>query len=147
MANLVEYKKAALKYEILDTYEAGIELVGTEVKSLRAGHATMDGAFVLIRGGEAFVTGLRIPPFQQKNTPDGYDPDRTRRLLLSKKELRELVGRIAEKGLTIVPLSVYNKSQFLKVKIALVRGKKQHDKRETLKKRTMMREALREARE
>lgn len=147
MPIFAEYKKAGLKYEILDTFEAGIELLGTEVKSLRAHRGTLDGAFVLVRGGEAFVTGLSIPPFQAKNAPEGYDAERTRRLLLTKKELRELVGRTAEKGLTIVPLSVYNKGTVLKLRIALVRGKKKHDKRETLKKRTMMREAEREARE
>lgn len=140
MADLIAHKKARLEYEILEEFEAGLELLGHEVKSLRAGHGKLEGAHVIIRGGEAFVVGMSIPPYQMKNTPTTYDPERTRRLLLTKKEIGELAGSERGKGLTIVPISVYNKGRKLKVKVALARGKKLRDKREDLKKKDTKRE-------
>lgn len=138
--SLVVNKKARLEYEILDTYEAGLKLVGTEVKALRAGQGILEGARVLLRGGEAYLVGATIPPWQPGNPPPGYESDRTRKLLLGAGELRELIGRAESRGLTIIPLSVYNKGRHLKLSIAVVRRKKKHDKRETLKKRTAERE-------
>ncbi|MDE2400003.1 MAG: SsrA-binding protein SmpB [Patescibacteria group bacterium] len=145
MANYAENRKARFNYEILEKYESGIELLGTEVKSVRSGQMSLDGSFVIVRGGEVFLINANIPPYQIKNAPKDYDPLRNRKLLLTKKEIKELTG--SEKtNLTIVPLSVYNKARKIKVSIALVKGKKKFDKRETLKKRDTDREIRREYR-
>ena len=144
MANYAENRKARFDYEILEKYETGIELLGTEVKSVRDGQMSLEGAFVIIRGGEAFLINSNIPPFQPKNAPQDYDPLRNRKLLLTKKEIEELAGSEKNKSLTIVPISVYNKNRKIKVNIALVKGKKKFDKRETLKKRDTDRELRRE---
>ncbi len=135
MTALIENRKARFNYEILDTYEAGIELLGHEVKALRNGLGSLEGAHVTVRGNEVFLIGAHIAPYQPLNTAKDYDPLRNRKLLLNKKEIEELTGFEAKKGLTIVPLSVYNKSSRIKVAIATVRGKKKFDKRETIKKR------------
>jgi SsrA-binding protein len=145
MANLIENKKAGLNYEWLETYETGIELFGGEVKSLKGKQGSLEGARVIIRGGEAYLVGAFVPPYQPSNTVGEYDPCRTRRLLLKKKELAELATRGEQRGLTIIPLSVYNKSRFLKVKIAVARGKKKFDKREDLKKKESKRDIARDA--
>lgn len=144
MANYAENRKARFNYEILEKYETGIELLGTEVKSVRNGQMSLEGAFVIIRGGESFLINANVPPYQVKNAPKDYDPLRNRKLLLTKKELAELAGSEKNKSLTIVPLSVYNKGRKVKVSIALVKGKKKFDKRETLKKRDTDREIRRE---
>ncbi|HYF10023.1 MAG TPA: SsrA-binding protein SmpB [Candidatus Paceibacterota bacterium] len=133
--DLLRHKKAHLNYEILEQFEAGIELEGGEVKSLRAHQGSLEGARAAVRGGEAYLIGATIPPYQPKNTAKDYDPERPRRLLLHKKELAELLGAESRKGLTIVPISMYNKGRKVKVAIAIVRGKKKFDKREDLKKR------------
>jgi SsrA-binding protein len=148
MVNLVDNSKVHFNYEILEKYEAGIELLGFEVKSLKAGHGSLDGAYVLVRGGEAYLTNLFIPPYQENNTPKGYEPRRNRRLLLAKKEIAELASKESGKmGLTVVPISIYNKSNLIKVSVAVVRGKKKHDKRESIKKREVDREVRREFRD
>jgi SsrA-binding protein len=136
-------RKARYDYEILTRFEAGLELVGHEVKSVRAGKVNLRGAFVAVRGEEAFLIGAEIPPYQPKNTPADYDATRARRLLLTEPELAELSAAEHTKGLTIVPLKVYNKGRFLKVEIAIARGKKEFDKREAIKKRDTLREAQR----
>lgn len=141
--NLIEYKKARLKYEILEEFEAGLELYGYEVKSLRNRQGSLDGSHITIRGNEAFIIGSFIPPYQPANAPDSYDPYRIRRLLLRKKEIAKLADREKEKGLTLVPISLYNKGRVIKARIAVVRGKKKHDKRETLKKRDTERDVRR----
>ncbi len=143
MANYAENRKARFDYEILEKYEAGIELLGTEVKSIRSGKMSLEGAFVIVRGGEAFLINANIPPYQPKNTPKDYDPLRNRKLLLTKKEIDELVGSEKNKSLTIVPISVYTKGRKIKIEIALVKGKKKHDKRESIKKRETEREIRR----
>jgi len=143
MANYTENRKARFDYEILEKYEAGIEFLGTEVKSVRGGRMSLEGAFVIIRGGEAFLINANIPPYQAKNAPPDYDPLRNRKLLLTKKEIAELSGSEKNKSLTIVPISVYNKNRKIKVGIALVKGKKKFDKRETIKKRDTDREIRR----
>ncbi|OHA98370.1 MAG: SsrA-binding protein, partial [Candidatus Zambryskibacteria bacterium RIFCSPHIGHO2_12_FULL_38_37] len=107
--SLITNKKARFNYEILDTYVAGIELFGFEVKSLKAGQGSLEGAHITIRGGEAYVVGMFVPPYQPANTPKDYDPYRNRKLLLTKKEISELVSIDQKNRLTIVPLSVYNK--------------------------------------
>jgi SsrA-binding protein len=140
---LAENKKAFYDYEILETLEAGIELVGVEVKSLRAHGATLEGAHVIIRGGEAFLIQMSIPPFQVANTPKDYDPIRVRRLLLNKAEINKLANIESGRGLTIVPIKVYNKNRVIKVAVAVARGKKEFDKRQSIKKRESDRESRR----
>jgi SsrA-binding protein len=135
MPNYVDNTKARFNYEILEEYEAGIELLGFEVKSIREKHGRLEGAHVIVRGGEAFVVGMDLPPFQPKNTPENYSPTRTRKLLLKKSEVSELADKEGTKGLTLIPLSLYSKGTKLKIKIAVVRGKKKFDKRDTIKKR------------
>jgi len=141
--NLVEHKKARFDYEVLEEYEAGIELLGHEVKSLRAHHGKLEGSHVIVRGGEAYITGMSVPPYQPKNTPKEYDPARTRKLLLTKKEIAALAVFEGQKGLTIIPLSVYNKKSKLKVRIAVARGRKKYDKRAVLKERESKRQIQR----
>jgi SsrA-binding protein len=138
--SLVVNKKVHLNYEILDKYEAGLELLGTEVKSLRAKQGSLDGAHVIVRGDEVFLVGAYIPPYQSGNVGKEYDPQRTRKLLLTAKEVAELAGTEKQKGLTIVPISVYNKGRFLKLSLGVGRGKKKFDKRQDLKKRDVERE-------
>ncbi|MDB5189628.1 MAG: SsrA-binding protein SsrA-binding protein [Parcubacteria group bacterium] len=139
-ATLIENKKARMRFEIIDTYAAGLELEGTEVKSLRAKRGSLEGARVVIRGSEAYMLGMSIPPFQVKNTAETYDPERTRKLLLNKKEIAQLLDVEAQKGLTIVPLEVYTSGRYLKVRIATARGKQAADKRETLKRKAAERD-------
>lgn len=142
--SLIQNKKIHFNYEILERYEAGIELLGIEVKALRAGRGSLEGSHVTIRGGEAYLIGATIAPYQTGNTPKGFDATRNRRLLLTKEEIAELATKESKKGLTIVPVNVYNKNHKLKVEIAVVRGKKAHDKRETIKKREAERDVMRE---
>lgn len=141
--NLIEHKKARLNYELLEEYEAGIELFGYEVKSLRARHGKLEGAHIIVRDGEAYIVGMSIPPYQPANTPAEYDPARSRRLLLTKKELAALAEFEGQKGLTIVPISVYNKGDKLKMRIAVARGRKKYDKRAVLKERDTERDMRR----
>jgi len=144
MANYAENRKARFDYEILEKYEAGIELLGTEVKSVRGGRMALEGSFVIVRGGEAFLINANIPPYQPQNAPADYDPLRNRKILLTKKEIAELAGSEKNRSLTIVPLAVYNKGRKIKVSLALSKGKKKFDKRETIKKRETDREIRRE---
>ena len=132
---VVENKRVGFDYTILEEMEAGLELFGFEVKSLRAGHGSLKGAHVVARGGEAYLVGASIPAWQVLNAPKGYDPERTRRLLLSTKEIAHVASAEGEKGLTIVPLKVYNKSRHLKLLIAIARGKKKEDKRRSIRER------------
>lgn len=132
---LADNKKARFDYEIVETLEAGIELFGMEVKSIKTHGATLDGAYVTIRGGEAYMMQMSVPPYQPSNTPPDYDPLRIRKLLLTKREIRKLADIEAGKGLTIVPIKVYNKGKKVKIEIGIARGKKQFDKRATIQKR------------
>lgn len=142
--SLITNKKAYFDYEISDTYSAGLELFGYEVKSLRKGQGSLEGSHVTVRGNEAYLVGAFVPAFQEKNAPIDFDSRRNRRLLLTSKEIQE-IGKIEKtKGLTIVPISVYNKGRVLKVDLGVGKGKKKHDKRETLKKQTVDRETRRE---
>lgn len=140
---LIENKKARFNYEIGETYEAGIKLFGYEVKSLRKGLGSLDGAYAVVRGGETFLIGAEIPPFQAKNAPANYDPRRNRKLLLTKKEIRALSQEENKKGLTIVPISVYSKGRKIKVTLGIGKGKKKFDKRQSIKKREADREIRR----
>lgn len=139
-------KRAHFDYEILETYETGMELRGFEVKAIKSGRMSLSGSFAVIRGNEAFLLNAVVSPYQAANTPAGYEPERTRRLLLKKSEIQELIGKTAQKGLTLVPLKVYTKRSRVKCLIGLCRHKKQHDKRETIKKREATREIKRSLR-
>ena len=140
---LVEYKKALLKFSTVETFSAGVELFGGEVKSLRDKLGSLDGARVVVRGGEAFIVGMTIPPYQPANTPKDYDPERPRRLLLEKKEIAHLAVEESKKGLTIIPLEVYTAGRLVKARIAIVRGKGKSDRREDIRKRDASRETQR----
>ncbi len=135
MSNYAENKKAYFNYEVLDKYEGGIELLGNEVKSIRASKISFEGAFIIVRGGEVFLINANIQPYQVKNTDKNYDPLRNRKILVTKKEIRELGDTEKNKSLTIVPLALYSKGSKIKISFALMRGKKKFDKRETIKKR------------
>lgn len=126
-------------YEILEKYTGGISLLGNEVKSLRQGHASLGESFIVLENGEFFLVKAYIAPYQIKNNV-GYDPYRKRKILIHKKELRELVQQKSAAGLTLVPLALYTDGRFIKVHFALVRGKQKHDKRETIKKRDAQRD-------
>lgn len=144
MTVFVDNRKAHFNYTVEDTYEAGIELYGFEVKSIKKGQGNINSAFCIIRGGEAYVIGMHIPPYQPNNTDPTYNPDRTRRLLLSKKDTKKLGEKDDIKGLTLVPLSLYSKGPYIKVSVAIAKGKKVFDKRETIKGRDLDREMERE---
>ena len=144
MTVYIDSRKAHFNYSVEETFEAGIELSGSEVKSIKKGQGNINSAFCIIRGGEAYIVGMNIPPYQPNNTGAGYDPEQNRRLLLSKKEIKKLAEKDNIKGLTLVPLSLYSKGRYIKVGIAVARGKKVFDKRETIKKRDLDREISRE---
>ena len=133
-------KKAFHDYHVLDKYEAGMELTGTEVKSLRDKGATLKDSYIIFKAGEAFLFGAHISPYSHGNR-ENHDPERTRRLLLHHREIEKLESQVVEKGLTIVPLRLYFKGGRVKAEIAVVRGKKLYDKRETERKREADREA------
>ena len=135
MTTYVSNKKAKFDYELKDFIEAGLVLAGYEVKSIKLGRAKLDGAHVIVRGGEAFLVGASISPYQPANMPKDYDAEAPRKLLLSKKELTLLERESEQAGLTIVPIRLYNLGRKIKLEIALARGKKKTDKRETIKKR------------
>jgi len=135
-------KRAYFDYEILETYEAGIELKGFEVKAVKSGRINLAGSYVIIHNNQAWLLNTDIPPYQPKNTPADYDSKRTRRLLLNKSEIKSLIGRTQEKGLTLIPLKVYTKGKGgkIKVEIGLAKSRKKVDKRELIKKREDLRE-------
>ena len=128
-------RQARYLYEILETHEAGIELVGTEVKSIRAGKVNLRDGYAFIKNGEVWLSNVHISPYQATGQYFNHDPLRIRKLLLHRKEINKLIGQTEQKGLTLVPLKMYLKKGRVKVAIGLGRGKKLHDKRETAKKR------------
>lgn len=138
-------KKATFDYEILDRFEAGILLIGAEVKSLREGHAKLDGAFVRIIGSEAYLVNAQIFPYVYAR-PENYDPKRTRTLLFHRKELISLKSKMDGANLTLIPLSWYTKGPFVKLEVGLARGKKQYEKREKKRKEEQKLELEREFR-
>jgi len=135
-------RKARHEYEIIDTYEAGLVLKGPEVKSIREGKLSFQDAYATVDGGEVWLHSLHISPYEQANRFN-VDPVRKRKLLLNKSEIRRLIGKVEEKGLTLVPLDVYFTRGRAKLTLALARGRKTHDKREKLKRQTQEREARR----
>lgn len=144
MTVYIDNRKAHFNYSIEESFEAGIELNGFEVKSIKKGQGNINSAFCIVRGGEAYILNMNIPPYQPHNTDPGYDPERTRKLLLSKKEIKKLAEKDDIKGLTLVPTSLYSKGRYIKVSVAVGRGKKVFDKRDTIKKRELDREISRE---
>ncbi len=134
---------ARFQFEILETYEAGIQLVGTEVKSIRAGKVNLKDGFALIRDGEAFLMNVHIAPHDSTRQTYNHDPRRNRKLLLHRDQLRSLMGKVEQQGLTLVPLKMYMKRGWVKIVIGLARGKKLHDKREDIKRRDDQRDMQR----
>ena len=143
MKLIANNKKAFHDYFIEDTYEAGIALVGTEVKSLRAGKCSVKESFIRVENGEVYIYGMHISPYEKGNIFN-KDPLRVKKLLLHKYEINKLLGKIKEKGYTLVPLQVYFKDGKVKVEIGLARGKKLYDKREAIAKKDQRREAEKE---
>ena len=135
MSDYAFNRQAGYDYEFLDKYEAGLVLSGQEVKSVRAGHISLQGAYVVIKDDEVWLLNANIPPYQPNNAPADYDPTRSRKLLLHKNEIRSLIGRSKQAGLTLVPIRVYNKLGKIKLEFVLARGKKTRDKRETIGRR------------
>jgi SsrA-binding protein len=127
--------RARFDYELLEKFEAGLVLSGFEVKALKSGRGALAGSHVVVRGNEAYLVGAEVAPYQANNLPAGYERGRSIKLLLTKKELAALAGAEKQKGLTIVPLEVYNRGRRLKLRLAIARGKKKYDKRETIKRR------------
>ncbi|BAY44927.1 tmRNA-binding protein SmpB [Scytonema sp. HK-05] len=136
-------RQARYLYEILETYEAGIELTGTEVKSIRAGKANLQDGYALIRDGEVWLINAHISPYTSSGQYFNHEPRRTRKLLLHREQIRKLIGKVEQQGLTLVPLKMYLKRGWVKVSIALGKGKKVHDKREDIKRRQDQREMQR----
>ena len=137
--NVTVNRKARYEYEILQVYEAGIVLQGTEVKALREGKANLVDSYGLLKDNEIWLIGAHISEYTQGNI-NNHDPTRTRKLLMNRSEIRKLIGKVKEKGLTLVPLRIYFKKGRVKIEIALAKGKKVHDKRETIAKRDFNRD-------
>jgi SsrA-binding protein len=140
--SIARNRRARYDYEILDTWEAGLVLQGTEVKSLRAGQANLNDAFGVVREGEVFLINLHIAPYSHGGR-DNHEPTRTRKLLMHAQEIRRLIGDVERKGLTLVPLELYFREGRAKVRMALAKGKQAHDRRDDIKKRDAERELAR----
>jgi SsrA-binding protein len=140
MTVLAENKKAYYNYEILEKFEAGVVLIGQEVKSIKTRGINLTGSYIIIRDEEIYWIGSKISAYQPKNAPPDYDPERPRKLLLKKSEIKYLIGKSRQKGLTLIPLRLYTKNRKIKIEFGIVRGKKKFDKRELIKKRETERE-------
>ncbi|MFH1193320.1 MAG: SsrA-binding protein SmpB [Candidatus Jorgensenbacteria bacterium] len=139
MSELAVNRRALFEYDVAERFAAGVVLTGHEVKSAKAGRFDLAGAHAIIRNGECFLVGATIHSFQPENAPEGYDAARTRKLLLSRKEIKYLTGKL-QSGLTLVPLKTYTHHGLIKIELGLGKGRKQHDKRELIKKREVRRE-------
>ena len=137
--NIAENRKAFHDYHVIETFEAGIVLVGTEVKAIREGSANLRDSFALLEDGEVWLYNVHINPYTHRGY-SSHEPTRKRKLLLHRREIRKLIGKTVEKGLTLVPTRLYFQNGHVKVALALARGKQAHDKRETIKKREADRE-------
>ncbi len=146
MKIFAENKKAYFNYEILERFEAGISLIGQEVKSIKLGRVNLSGSYIILKNNEVFLIGVNIPPYQSKNISSDYNPERSRKLLLKKAEIKHLIGKAKQKGLTLVPLKAYTKKRKIKIEFGIAKGKKKTDKREVIKKREFKREKERELR-
>lgn len=143
MKVITENKKAYFNYQILEKFEAGLVLIGPEVKSIKLGRINLAGSFVVLKDQELYLVGCNIPPYQPKNIPPDYNPQRSRKLLLKKTEIKYLIGKSKQKGLTLIPLKVYTKKGKIKLEFALAKGRKKVDKREVIRKREVEREIKR----
>ena len=139
-----ENKKTAYDYEVLEKYQAGLVLIGQEVKSIRSGLAHLAGSYIVIRDGQAELIGVKIPPYQPKNAPESYNPEQSRKLLLNKKELQYLAGKAHERGFSLIPLKIYDSHGRIKLEFGLAKGKKKFNKKEKIKKRDVERNTRRE---
>jgi SsrA-binding protein len=140
MKALAYNRRIKFDYEVIEKFEAGLSLLGTEVKSVKAGNISLKGSFVTIHNNEAYLTNATIPPWQPKNTGEDYDPARPRKLLIKSSELKSIVGSKKTKGLTLVPIRVYNKGSRIKLEVALAKGKKKYEKKQAKKERDIQRE-------
>ena len=140
---MADNRQARFTYEILDSYEAGIALQGTEVKSIRAGKVNLRDGYAQVKNGEVWLLNVHISPHDMTNQAYNHEPRRPRRLLLHKAEIRKLIGKVEDKGLSLVPMKLYLKKGRVKVNIAIGRGKKLHDKRESLKQKQEKRDIAR----
>ncbi len=143
MTNFADNRKARYDYETLEEFEAGIVLTGAEVKSIRGGGANLAGSFVSFDAGELWVKGLKIAPYAKAGRMEGYDPSKSRKILIRKSERERLLGKLKQKGLTLIPISLYPRGRHIKLKFGLCRGKKSFDKKETLKRRDIERDVER----
>lgn len=139
MKTIIQNKKAYFNYQILEKFEAGISLIGQEVKSIKSGRINLAGSYIVLKKEEVFLIGANIPLYQPKNAPPDYNPERSRKLLLKKSEIKYLIGKIEQKGLTLIPLRVYTIRGRIKLEFAVAKGKKKFDKRELVKKREVER--------
>lgn len=145
MKILSENKKAYFNYQILEKYEAGLVLQGQEVKSIKGGKINLLGSYVAFRQGAPCLVGAKIPAYQPKNAPEDYNPERARKLLLNKSEINYLLGKSRERGISLVPLKVYEKGGRVKLEFGLAKGKKKFDKREKIKKKDIEKEIKKES--
>ena len=143
MKILATNKKAYFNHQILEKFEAGISLIGQEVKSIKTRGVNLTGSYVVVKNEEIFWIGAKIPAYQPKNAPSDYNPERSRKLLLRKTEIKELIGKSKQKGLTLMPLRIYTKNGKIKLEFATAKGKRKFDKRELIKKRETEREMRR----
>lgn len=140
MKNIAENKRAGFDYEIIEKYEAGIELTGQEVKSVKGGQLSLASSYAIPKGRELLLINSSVPPYQPKNAPVNYEPARSRRLLLHKEEIKSLAGKLRQKSFSLIPLRAYVKSGFIKLELGLGHSRKKSDKREVIKKRDARRE-------
>jgi len=143
MPELAKNKKVLFDYDILEKFEAGLVLTGQETKSVRLGNISLKGTYVTFHAGSAYLTNAHISKYKPAGKLEDYDPERSRRVLLKAKQIRYLQGKSQEKGLTIVPISVYTRQRFIKLEIAVARGRHTYDKREVIKKRDLDKEVKR----
>ncbi len=141
--SIVTHKKATLNYDVLEKFEGGLELQGSEVKSIRAGRIKFDGSYIIIVDDEVFLKNTEIAPYQPNNIPKDFESQRLIKILISKKEILKLKHKVDKEGLALIPLSIFNKGTKLKLDFALAKGKKKHDKRQDIKKREDTIEILR----
>ena len=139
-----ENKKALFDYNILENFEAGVVLFGQEVKSIKTGHINLASSYIVLKGQEPFLVGVKVPPYQPNNAGSDYNDERQRKLLLNKKEINYLIGKTKVKGFSLIPLKIYEKNGRIKLEFGLAKGKKKYDKKEKIKKRDIEREINRE---
>lgn len=139
MKILAKNRRANYDYELKEKYEAGLVLTGQEVKSIKTGHISLNGSFITRKNNELFLTNANVPPYKFAGAVQNYDPERSRKILINKSELKNLIGKISVEGLTLVPLCVYTKRKLVKLEFAVGKGKKRFDKRQDIKKKEAQR--------